>query len=113
MTDTVIVQFRPLRRGTLVGFVRVRFGSGLVLDDVSVHRGSDNVWCNPPARAMLDQQGNTIRDPNTGKVKYAGLIDFATTKIRASWQRQIIEALHVAFPHALDSDEPPTENPPG
>jgi hypothetical protein len=108
MTGVVIEQFRAVHRrgGTLRGFVRARFQSGLVMDDIAVHLGALDglAWCSPPARPLLDNDGNVVRDPETGKIRYVGLIAFSTRNVRASWQRQILRALHERFPDALNTE---------
>jgi hypothetical protein len=99
---TVIVeQFRPINRHTLRGFARVRFASGMVMDEVGIHRaGNGNLWAAPPARPQLDPDGRALRDPRD-KIRYAPLISFATPEVRARWSAEVCTAVCQKYPQAL------------
>ena len=90
-------------KGTLRGFARIRFDSGLIIDEISIHVGSDDgsAWASPPARPWVDAQGVAMRDPKTGKVKYAGLITFSTVPIRKRWSDGIVAVVREAHPEAF------------
>jgi hypothetical protein len=99
----ILESFRPLTKGTLRGFARVQFASGFILDEISIHIGSDDghCWAMPPGRPMVDQVGNAIRDPKTGKVRYSGLCSFTTANIRRRWSDEIIALVREKHPEAF------------
>ena len=101
--SVVIEEFRPVVKNTLRGFARARFQSGLVIDEIAIHVGTDDgrTWASPPARPMVDKDGVAMRDPKTGKVRYQGLITFATAKIRDAWSEQIIRAVREKHPGSV------------
>lgn len=101
--SVVIEAWRPVIKGTLRGFLRCRFESGMILDEIAVHVGGDDgrAWCSPPARPMIGADGTALRDPRTGKIKYCGLITFSTAHVRHSWQEQILRALELKHPEVL------------
>ena len=103
MSAAVAIEaFRPHRQHTLRGFARVRFPSGLILDEISVHTApSGKAWAIPPARPQLDAEGRALRDER-GKVKYSPLVAFASPEIRTAWSGQVIEAVRAKFPQALN-----------
>jgi hypothetical protein len=107
MSASVAVEgFRPCRRATLRGFAKVRFASGLVMDEIAVQVSqSGKAWAQPPAAPRLDADGNPIRDER-GKVKYSPLIGFADLETRGRWSAQIIEALRQSHPRALEVESP-------
>ena len=107
MSAAVAIEaFRPHRQHTLRGFARVRFPSGLILDEISVHTApSGKAWAIPPARPQLDAEGRALRDER-GKVKYSPLIGFADLETRGRWSAQIIEALRQSHPRALEVESP-------
>jgi hypothetical protein len=98
------VEFRPLRKGSLLGFATVRLGSGLILYDDGVHRQGSRAWCSPPARPWINGDGSLVRDDATGKVKYAPVVRFATHGVRSSWSRQILAALQEQYPEVIGPD---------
>src|SRR3954452_855271 len=90
----VIEEFRPMVRNTLRGFARVRFASGLVLNEIAIHVGGDDgrTWASPPARPMIDRDGVVMRDQRTGNVRYQS--------------DRIIRALRDRYPDALATSAP-------
>ena len=101
MSTIVAEQFREVRKNTLRGFARVRFPSGLILDEVSIHASeSGKCWASPPSRPVLDPDGNPRRGPD-GKLRYGVLVSFAAPEIRTAWSGQVIEAVRAKFPTAL------------
>jgi hypothetical protein len=102
----VVLDWRPLRNGSggLVGFVRVQFGSGLIIDEVRVFVRGGRTWCSPPARPMTTKTGEPLLN-DRGKQGWAELVSFATHGVRSSWSRQILTALRQQFPDALPSQE--------
>lgn len=90
-------------KGTLRGFLRVRFQSGVIMDEIAVHiaDADGRAWCSPPARPMIGPDGVAIRDPRTGKIKYAGLITFTSADVRHRWQNEILIALDLRHPEVL------------
>jgi hypothetical protein len=104
----VCEEFRPLHRHTLRGFCRIRFASGLILDEIAIHVGGADgrTWCSPPARPMVGPDGVVMRDARTGKIKYCGLIAFSTAEVRDKWSRLVLDAVMRKCPTALGEPEP-------
>jgi len=101
MSAIIAEQFRPLRKNTLRGFARVRFPSGLILDEVSIHASeSGKAWAAPPARPVIDPEGNPVRGRD-GKLRYAAVVSFSEAKVRTSWSEQCVAAVREKFPQAL------------
>lgn len=92
--------WRPLRKGALVGFVTVTMPSGLTLHEVSVLETSGRFWASPPSKPMIDRHGVAMIDDN-GKRRFASLIEFADRDTRSRWSAAVLEALRAAFPEAL------------
>lgn len=102
-TPARLLAWRTMAKNTLLGFAKVQFTSGLIIDEIAVHRSGSRVWAAPPARAWIDNDA-LVRDER-GRLKYQPLIDFANHGVRASWSRQVITALRDAQPELLkDTD---------
>lgn len=102
----VVENWRPITtkgRTTLRGFARVRFPSGIILDEVAIHCTEDGMrWVSPPARPMIDKQtGTVLRDSVTQKIRYQPLIAFTTNGVRHQWGQQVLAALLAKHPDAI------------
>jgi hypothetical protein len=94
-----LLDWKPLAKGTLLGFAKVQFSSGLIISEIGIHRSGDRVWANPPARPWIDHDA-LVRDER-GRVKYQPLIGFANHGVHASWSRQVIRAVREQHPAVL------------
>lgn len=100
----VIEEFVPLRKGaSLRGFARVRTPAGLIFHDVAIHRAPENgnTWASPSSKVMLDRQGTPMRD-DTGRLRYAPVIGFASKALRDRFSDAVIQALRRTHPEAFD-----------
>lgn len=94
-----ILEWRPLRKNSLLGFAKVELPSGMVLHDVAVHQPNGSTWASPPSKPMIGRDGAVMKDPN-GKIRYSPIIEFTSKEIR-DISRAVIEALRAAHPEAL------------
>jgi hypothetical protein len=94
-----ILEWKPLQppRGSLLGFVRIQFPSGLILNDVGLHANSGKVWASPPAKPWV-RDNIAVIDEVTRKPKYLAVVDFANHGVRRQWSEQIIRAMRSAYP---------------
>jgi hypothetical protein len=91
-----LLDWRPLHKNTLVGIAKVRFSSGLTIAEITVHRSGSRVWASPPARPWIENGALVIDE--RGRPRYQQIIEFANHGVRASWSRQVINALCEAHP---------------
>ena len=102
-----LLDWRPLVKGSLLGFAKVQFSSGLIMAEIGVHRGGHRVWAAPPARLWLDREADALVRDELGNPKYQPIIEFANHGVRASWSRQVIRAVQLVHPALFsDMDEP-------
>jgi hypothetical protein len=99
----VCEDFKPRSQNTLRGFARVRFRSGLVIAEITLHVTNGRAWASPPARQMLDRNGTPLRDEN-GKTRWQPLITFATRAHRDDWSDRVVAAVLEAYPDALAAE---------
>ena len=86
--------WRPVARNTLKGFCTLGLSpSGFVFRDCSVHAKGDKRWISLPARPQIDGDGQLRRDPATGKVLYAQVIDIAGREQRDRFQVAALTAI--------------------
>jgi hypothetical protein len=101
-----LLEWRELRKGTLIGFAKIRFSSGLIMADIAIHVAGSRAWASPPARPWI-KDGATVIDDDTGKTKYQQLIEFVNHGTRASWSRQVIDAVRAAQPELFAAEVTP------
>ncbi len=95
-----ILDWREMRRGSLLGFARVEFPSGLIISDVTILQGEAGAWASPPSKPMIGRDGVVMKD-SVGKVKYSPIIEFASKEIRNRWSDAVIAAMKVAHPEVF------------
>jgi hypothetical protein len=101
MTGAVkILDWRPLRKNSLLGFAKVELPSGMVISDVTILTSERGPWASPPSKPMLDREGVAMKD-DKGKLRYSPIIEFASREIRDRWSAAVIEAMRTAHPEAL------------
>jgi DNA-binding cell septation regulator SpoVG len=107
MSSTVrILDWRPLRRNSLLGFAKVELPSGMVIADVTVLNGERGPWASPPSKPMIDRDGVALRDEKQ-KIRYQPIIEFTSKNIRDRFSDQVIAALKLAHPGVFAEDGAP------
>lgn len=95
-----ILDWRDVRKNSLVGFCKVEFPSGMVINDVTVLKGERGPWAAPPSKPMIGRDGGAMKDDN-GKVRYVPIIEFTSKEIRNKWSDAVIEALRAEHPEVF------------
>ncbi len=97
MSAVQIRDWRPLRKGSLLGFAKVELPSGMVLADVTILVGDRGPWASPPSKPLIDRDGMVIKDAN-GKTRYSPVVEFTSKDIREKFSAAVIESLRAAHP---------------
>lgn len=95
-----ILEWRPLRKNSLLGFARVQFPSGLIIADVTVLNGERGPWASPPSKPQIDRDGMVLKDVN-GKIKYTPILDFVSREKRNQWSQAVVDALQASHPEVF------------
>jgi hypothetical protein len=86
--------FVRVERNTLRGFFTLHLASVLDLHGCTLHRQGDKEWIGLPGRPQTTPDNQLRRDPATGKVLYAPLIEIADKAARERFQAQALVAVH-------------------
>ena len=100
MTGFQIRDWRPLQKGSLLGFVKVELPSGMILADVTILSGDRGPWASPPSKPMIDRDGAAMKDA-AGKVRYSPIVEFASKEVRDRFSAAVVEALRLSHPKAI------------
>jgi DNA-binding cell septation regulator SpoVG len=99
----VVSDWKPLRKGSLRGFVTVSMPSGMTVHEVSIMQSNGRAWASPPSKPMIDRDGRVMLD-DAGKRRYSPIIAFQSKEIRDRWSEAVIAALLAAHPEALANE---------
>jgi hypothetical protein len=95
-----VVDFKPVRKGTLRGFASVKLPNGLVITDVVIGESSGKQWALLPSKAMIDRDGQLMRDAG-GKIRYSPVIEWGTPALREEFSRRIAAIVVRHWPDAF------------
>lgn len=62
MADVRILDWREMRRNSLLGFARVELPSGMVIADVTILTGERGPYAMPPSKPMIGRDGTVMKD---------------------------------------------------
>jgi hypothetical protein len=96
-----IIDWKPLRKNSLLGFAKVELPSGMIIADVTILNGERGPWASPPSKPMIDRDGVAMKDQKTGKLRYSPFIEFTSRELRDRWSASIIEAMRAAHPEVF------------
>jgi len=99
MMPVVILDWKPLAKNSLLGFVKLRLGA-LEIIDVTIHCKEGSYWAGLPSKAQIDRDGNTRKAD--GKVQYSPVIAWSTKEARDRFSASVIAALREKHPNALN-----------
>ena len=81
--------FKPLRKGSLIGFACVRLSIGLTIADIPCCTSHGKTWASLPAKPILDRDGRHVEE--SGKKKYAPILQWADRAVADRWSAAVVE----------------------
>jgi hypothetical protein len=97
----IILEWREVRKNSLLGFVRAQMPSGMILSEISINLTSGRYWAGAPSKPMVDREGVALRD-DAGKIRYSPpLITFTSKELRNTWSDAIIAAMRQQHPEVF------------
>lgn len=101
-------EFRAVKRGSLLGFAKIRVGNWkLTINDIGVHESNGRRWAALPARPILDEQRNVVKDEITGKPQYARVLWFDSREVSDRFSEAVLKAVE---PHLEKAGADPLSN---
>jgi hypothetical protein len=101
MPDITVIEWKPLHRNSLRGFLTAAMPSGMILHEILIHVAPDGPWAAPPSKPMIGRDGVAMKDAN-GKPRYSPIVSFTDKTNRERWSSAMIAALLAAHPAALE-----------
>jgi hypothetical protein len=102
-----LVEWRPLHRNSLRGFVVVELPMiGLTIADIAVCMAHGRPWASLPTKPMLNSDGAAMRD-STGKIRYSPILRWRDRALGDRWSDAVVALVRAAHPGALDDGGAP------
>lgn len=96
--------FKPMRRGNLLGFATIRLPNGLQISDIPVCTSGRRAWASLPAKPILDRDGRHLSDEN-GKKRYVPILQWPDRETADRWSAAVVELVRQHHPEAVDGGE--------
>lgn len=101
-----LVEWKPVAKGALRGFVSVELPIGLTIREMPVLVGAKGPWVSLPGKAQIDSEGRVRRDPaKSNKIAYVAVLAWRDKGISDRFSKAVIDLLLATHPRAL-SDAP-------
>ena len=95
--STDCIGFKPLRKGTLVGFADIVVRElKLTIRDVALHWKGDSRRVSPPGRPRI-KDGELIHEPD-GRIKYAKILEFETSEVQQAFSAAVLDTYDIYRP---------------
>jgi DNA-binding cell septation regulator SpoVG len=95
-----LVEWKPLVKNTLRGFVSVELPNGLTIREMPVLVGKNGPWVSLPAKPQIDGGDQVRRDPN-GKIAYVALLQWRSKELADRFSQAVIDLLLTHHSRAL------------
>ena len=96
--QVTLIDWRPLRRNSLLGFASVQAGA-LIIRDITLHTTYGKYWAGLPAKPRLASGGDVMKDER-GKILYTPIMEWANKQTADRFSDAVIAA--VREDHAAD-----------
>lgn len=90
---TTVRNFLQCERGTLRGFAKVEFPSGMIIHGIAIHADGRLFWATPPYQSW--------RSRHDGEARWSPVIGFASNEDCERWSAQVIEAMRQKYPNVV------------
>ena len=95
-----LLDWKPITKGALRGFARVRLGRALVIHDIPVLCSNGRAWATLPGKPIIGADGTVVRD-DKGKTRHAPILEWADRATADRFGAAVLAALRTEHPNAL------------
>lgn len=99
-----IIEWRPVRKNSLLGFVTVRLGKNLLFHDAPLMRSGGRQWVAMPSKPRLNRDGTPLLGQN-GKPLWQPIVSWGDKEAADRFSQSVLDALILQHPEALDGDD--------
>lgn len=95
-----LLNWRSLRKGSLLGFASVELPIGLTIVDCPVCASGGRVWAALPAKPQIDRDGRPI--VKDGRAQYTTILKWADRDLGDRFSEAIIALIRAEHPGAIE-----------
>jgi hypothetical protein len=95
-----LLDWKPIKRNSLRGFAKVRYGS-LTVRDVSVHTANGKRWANMPSKPIVGQDGVAQKDGD--KIRYVPILEWTSRDASDKFSEEVIAAVEREYPGSTEA----------
>lgn len=99
----VLLDWRPMKKGALRGFAKIRLGRAMVINDVTVLTANGRRWAGMPGKPQINKEGVALRD-DKGKTKYSPVLEWLDKESADAFSEGVIAAVEAAHPGGTAAD---------
>jgi hypothetical protein len=96
-----LIEFHPLTKGALRGFVSIELPLGLTISDCPVLVSGGKAWVSLPSKPQLNGDGTPRRDAD-GKVLYVPILRWRQRDLANRFSDAVVALVRAEHPGALD-----------
>jgi hypothetical protein len=100
-----LLDWKPITKGALRGFARVRLGCALVIHDIPVLCSNGRAWATLPSKPIIGADSTVARDEK-GKTRYAPILEWADRAAADRFGAAVLAAIRAEHPNALADASP-------
>jgi hypothetical protein len=93
--------WKPMRKGSLIGFAAISLPAGLEIDDIPVLMTNGKARATLPARPVISSDGRVVKIPGTSKNQYVSFLRWRDRALSAAFSERVVELVRQAHPDAL------------
>jgi hypothetical protein len=93
--------WKPLRKGSLIGFASISLPAGLEIDDVPVLMTNGKAWASLPARPVITAEGTVAKLPGSSKTQYVSFIRWRDRTLSTAFSQRVVELVKAVDPTAF------------
>jgi hypothetical protein len=95
-----LIDWRPLRKGKLLGFGVIETPLGLRIHDVPVLQGKNGPWAALPTKPELDGDRRQRRDAE-GNPSYARVLSWRIQRLEEAFSARVVALVRASHPEDL------------
>jgi hypothetical protein len=98
-----LLNWKPLVRNSLRGFVDIELPIGLVIYEIPVLTSHGKRWASLPSKPVLDRDGKHVE--TNGKKQYVPILEWRSRELSDAFSTRIVELVRATHPDAFDGGE--------
>lgn len=98
----VLRKWKPIRKGSLIGFASISLANGLEIDDIPVLINGGKAWATLPARPVISSDGRVAKLPGSSKTQYVSFLRWRDRALSTAFSERVVALVLDRHPDVLD-----------